>query len=253
MTMSDAQADGADSPVPVGQRSFAQFATEYAAAAPTKAHNALYERPATLTLVGDTTGRSVLDAGCGPGINSCTLARQGARVHAFDVTPTMVDLARERCRGLPVDVRLGDVARPLDWLSDGTFDLVLCALTLDYVADLGPVFREFRRVTTPGGVLVFSMAHPMRDWMDPRTHGTGTYFDTQLFGLHWSGFGDVRPYVESYRRPLSAILNPLSEGGWALDRLIEPEPLPQMRQAAPALHAELSKEPAFLCIRAVRR
>jgi ubiquinone/menaquinone biosynthesis C-methylase UbiE len=239
--------------VPIGRRSYAQFAAQYAAAAPTKPHNALYERPATLTLVGDVRGLTVLDAGCGPGINSALLAQQGAVVHAFDVTPAMVDLALERCRGLPVEVRAGDLARPLDWLRDNTFDLVLCALALDYVAELGPVFGEFRRVTRPGGALVFSMAHPMRDWMDPRTHGTGTYFETRLFGMYWSGFAEARPYVESYRRPLSAILNPLAQEGWALDRLIEPDPLPQMEQVAPTLYAELAKEPAFLCARATNR
>jgi SAM-dependent methyltransferase len=245
--------DAEPSPTPIGRRSYEQFAARYAAAAPTKPHNALYERPATLALVGDVRGLAVLDAGCGPGINSSSLAERGAVVRAFDVTPAMVDLARERCRGLPVDVREGDLARPLAWLADSTFDLVLCALALDYVADLGHVFHEFRRVTRPGGVLVFSMAHPMRDWMDPRTRGTGTYFETRLYGMHWSGFGEVRPYVESYRRPLSAILDPLARGGWALDRLIEPEPMPQMERVAPELYAELSKEPAFLCARAIRR
>ena len=247
------RSDAAEGPLPVGRRSYAQFAAQYAAAAPTKPHNALYERPATLALAGDVRGLAVLDAGCGPGINSASLAGQGAAVHAFDVTPAMVDLAAERCRGLPVEVRAGDVARPLDWLADEAFDLVLCALVLDYVADLAPVFREFRRVTRPGGALVFSLGHPMRDWMDPRTHGAGTYFETRLFGLRWSGFGEARPYVESYRRPLSAILNPLAEGGWTLDRLIEPEPAPEMAQLAPELHAELSRAPAFLCIRAIRR
>ncbi|HEV2560087.1 MAG TPA: methyltransferase domain-containing protein [Microvirga sp.] len=245
--------DDEDGPVPVGRRSYEQFAGEYAAAAPTKPHNALYERPATRSLIGDVRGLTILDAGCGPGINACALAEGGALVHAFDVTPAMVDLARERCRGLPVEIRPGDLAEPLEWLRDRTFDLVLCALALDYVADLRTAFREFGRVTKPGGALVFSMGHPMRDWMDPRTRGGGSYFETRLFGLEWSGFGEARPYVESFRRPLSAILNPLAAGGWALERVIEPEPLPAMRDVAPETYAELSREPAFLCIRALRR
>lgn len=245
-------ADSPDNDAPVGLRSYAPFARAYAEAAPTKPHNALYERPATLALVGAVEGLHVLDAGCGPGINSAALARQGAVVRAFDVTPAMVDLARERCRDLPVDIRLGDLARPLDWIEDGAVDLVLCALALDYVADLAPVFAELARVTRRGGALVFSMAHPLRDWADERTHGAGTYFDTALFALPWSGFGEARPVVEAYRRPLGAILDPLARAGWALERFVEPRPLPEMAERAPGTFAELSRAPAFLCVRAVR-
>ncbi|UTV57560.1 class I SAM-dependent methyltransferase [Burkholderia arboris] len=237
---------------PPGRRAYASFAQRYADIAPTKAHNALYERPATMALLGDVGGLTVLDAGCGPGICSEHLARHGAAVHAFDVTPEMVALARTRCAGLAVDVMEGDLEAPLAWLPDESVDKVLCSLALDYVRDLAPTLREFRRVARPAATLVFSMAHPMRDWMDERTRGDGTYFDTSRFGFHWSGFGEPRPYVEAWRRPLAEILNAVAESGWRLDRFVEPKPLPDMQAVSERLHAELSLAPAFLCIRARR-
>ncbi|WP_269501447.1 class I SAM-dependent methyltransferase [Burkholderia sp. IMCC1007] len=235
---------------PPARRAYASFAQRYADIAPTKAHNALYERPATMALLGDVDGLTVLDAGCGPGICSEHLARHGAIVHAFDVTPEMVALARTRCAGLAVDVAEGDLEAPLAWLPDQSFDKILCSLAFDYVRDLAPTLREFRRVARPGATLAFSMAHPMRDWMDERTHGEGTYFDTNRFGLYWSGFGEPKPYVEAWRRPLADILNALADAGWRLDRLVEPTPLPEMKAVSERLHAELSRAPAFLCIRA---
>ncbi|RAB23419.1 SAM-dependent methyltransferase, partial [Burkholderia multivorans] len=39
-----------------GRRAYAEFAQRYADIAPTKPHNALYERPATLALLGDVAG-----------------------------------------------------------------------------------------------------------------------------------------------------------------------------------------------------
>ena len=174
----------------LGRLAYSEFADRYAAAATTKPHNALYERPATMSLLGDVAGLHVLDAGCGPGICSEHLARNGATVHAFDVTPQMVDLARDRCAQLSVEVMVGDLASPLDWLPAQSFDKILCSLAFDYVEDLKPVFREFRRVARRGATLVFSMAHPMRDWMNERTRGDGTYFSTSRFGLYWSGFGE---------------------------------------------------------------
>ena len=236
----------------IGLRAYAQFAERYAAVAPTKAHNALYERPATMSLLGDVDHLHVLDAGCGPGICSEHLAHNGATVHGFDITPAMVELARERCAGLPVEIVTGDLTQPLGWLPERAFDKILCSLAFDYVEDLKPVLCEFRRVARPGATLVFSMAHPMRDWIDERTHGDGNYFDTRRFGLHWSSFGEPKPYVEAYRRPLADILNGLIENGWCLDRLLEPRPVPEMKQVSERLYDELSLAPAFICVRARR-
>jgi 2-polyprenyl-6-hydroxyphenyl methylase/3-demethylubiquinone-9 3-methyltransferase len=134
----------------IGGNAYSEFAERYAAIAPTKAHNALYERPTTMSLLAEVGGLQVLDAGCGPGICSEYLARAGATVHAFDVTPKMVELARARCAGLPVEVVTGDLAAPLGWLPDQAFDKILCSLAFDYVEDLRLALGEFRRVARPG-------------------------------------------------------------------------------------------------------
>ena len=244
--------DDRDPAEPIARRPYASFAARYAAIAPTKPHNGLYERPATLSLLGDVQGLHVLDAACGPGITSEILARRGATVHGFDVTPEMVSLARERCHGLPADFTLGDLSAPLDWLDDARFDRTICALALDYVENLPPTFRELHRVTRPGGTLTFSMAHPMGDWLHDAIRGDAPYHERRRFGLHWSGFGEPRPFIESYRRPVAEILNALADAGWILDRTLEPLPLPEMKAVDPGLHAELSLSPVFLCIRARR-
>lgn len=241
-----------DAEEPIARRAYAGFAERYDAAAPTKPHNALCERPATLALLGEVAGLWVLDAGCGSGICSEIMAQRGATVHGVDVTPEMLDLARRRCAGLAVELTLGDLTKPLHWLSDRSFDRVLCALALDYVEPLDRVFREFHRVTRPGGALVFSMSHPMRDWMDERTHGSRSYYAPNRFGMHWSGFGGPRPYVECYRRPLAAILNPLAAAGWSLESIVEPGPQEEMRTIAEKLYQELERSPAFICVRARR-
>ena len=237
---------------PIAKRAYASFAERYDALAPTKPHNALYERPASFELLGEVARLDVLDAGCGSGICSQKLAAAGARVRAFDISPEMLTLARKRCAGLNVELREADLSKPLDWLGDASFDRVLCSLALDYVMDLQAVFREFHRVSRPGAVLVFSLSHPMRDWMDERTRGEGSYFATTRWGMHWRGFGEPYPFVESYRRPLQDILNGLSDSGWRLDRFVEPLPQPEMKQVDPGQHAKLSSAPAFICIRAIK-
>ncbi|MBN4665315.1 class I SAM-dependent methyltransferase [Pandoraea nosoerga] len=232
---------------------YASFAERYAEIALTKPHNALYERPATRELLGSNLhGLHVLDAGCGPGINSAWLAQHGATVHGIDVTPEMIALARKRCEGMAATFDVQDLAQPFATLDDGRFDVVLSALALDYVEDLAPTFREFARVARPGATLVWSMAHPMRDWLDERTHRNRPYFETTRFGMYWSGFGEPKPFVQSFRRPLADILNAAAGAGWQFERMVEPRPQPEMKRVDPRLYGELSQVPAFLCVRARR-
>ena len=72
------------------QRAYTALADAYAARIGTKAHNAFYERPATLTLVPEVAGKTVLDAGCGPGVYTEWLLNKGAKVVAFDANERML-------------------------------------------------------------------------------------------------------------------------------------------------------------------
>jgi magnesium-protoporphyrin O-methyltransferase len=57
-------------------------------------------------LPANLNGARVLDAGCGTGALAVELARRGAQVLAIDLSPTLVQLARER---LPVDLGPGAI------------------------------------------------------------------------------------------------------------------------------------------------
>lgn len=235
---------------PLGQLNYEKFADRYAQAVVTKPHNALYERPATLSLLPDVSGKGVLDAGCGSGIYSEWLAQRGARVTAVDVTPEMVAIARDHLRPYGIEVRQTDLAQPLDWLADGSIDIVLSPLVLDYVADWRGALAEFYRVIVPGGLLVFSVAHPMADWR--RFRGGAPYFDVELVGMDWMLFGEPFPHVKSYRRPLEAVLNPVIEAGFHVEKVLEPRPTAELKAVDPALYKQLLCEPCFLCVRAAR-
>ncbi|MFG6432002.1 magnesium protoporphyrin IX methyltransferase [Roseateles sp. LYH14W] len=73
----------------------------------------------------DLRGRRLLDAGCGTGALAVEAARRGADVLAIDLSPTLVDLARERqpvfSSGGRIDFRSGDMLDP----ALGEFDHVV--------------------------------------------------------------------------------------------------------------------------------
>jgi len=76
-------------------------------------------------LPADLTGARLLDAGCGTGALAVEAARRGAEVVAIDLSPTLIDLARERAAQQPggarIDFRSGDMLDP----ALGQFDHVV--------------------------------------------------------------------------------------------------------------------------------
>lgn len=237
----------------IGEQNYETFAERYAAAVETKPHNALYERPATRSLIPDVRGQRVLDAGCGPGIWTEWLLEHGASVIAIDVTPAFIAITRRRV-GERAEIRQHDLMQPLDFVPDASCDGVLCPLVLDYIEDWEPLFREFHRVLKPGGWLVYSSGHPFGDWLYLQRHEYpgNNYFATMQFTLPWHGFGQPEPLVTSYRRPLGAMINPLLRAGFRLDTLLEPLPTDAFREADPEGYERLMQQPGFLCVRAQR-
>jgi SAM-dependent methyltransferase len=93
--------------------------------------------------------RRVLEVGGGPGELSERMQRElGAKVSFLDISPRMVELARER----GVDAQVGDVqALPFE---GGTFDTVVAAWMLYHVPDIDRGLAEIERVLRPGGALI---------------------------------------------------------------------------------------------------
>jgi SAM-dependent methyltransferase len=93
--------------------------------------------------------KRILEVGCGWGELAEWVGREtGAEVVAIDLSPRMVELARE----CGVDVRVGDVqALPF---ADGEFDVAIAAWMLYHVPDLDRGIAELARVLRPGGRLV---------------------------------------------------------------------------------------------------
>ncbi|MEM1403331.1 MAG: magnesium protoporphyrin IX methyltransferase [Pseudomonadota bacterium] len=82
----------------------------------------------------DLTGLRVLDAGCGTGLLSVDMARRGANVLAVDLSPQLIELARER---LPRDVgsgRINFVVGDMASAAEGEFDHIVAMDSLIHYA-----------------------------------------------------------------------------------------------------------------------
>jgi SAM-dependent methyltransferase len=220
------------------------MADAYNARVDTQPHNALYERPAVLSLLPSLTGLTILDAGCGSGWYAQHFLENGAaRVLCVDVSQKMAAAARTRL-GTRAQVLNADLAEPLTFAADGEFDLIAAPLVLHYLADWTPTLLEFHRVLRPGGILAFSTHHPL---MDVKLFNLPDYFATAYIEDEWD-----TGKVSYYHRSLTTILNTIVEAGFVIEKVLEPQPVPAMQVTHPELYDKLMHNPWFLVIRARR-
>jgi SAM-dependent methyltransferase len=96
-------------------------------------------------------GCSVLDVGCGAGVDLARFARGGANVTGVDIAPSAVALARANFaqQTLPGRFEVAD-GEQLPF-PDCSFDLVFAHGVVQYTADPQRLVDECRRILKPGG------------------------------------------------------------------------------------------------------
>lgn len=108
-------------------------------------------------LPSDLSGKRVLDAGCGTGAFAVEAARRGAEVVAIDLSPTLVNLARER---LPaeladrIDFQSGDMLSP----ALGHFDHVVAMDSVIHYSAEDAVSALAQLAHRTSGSIVFTFA-----------------------------------------------------------------------------------------------
>ncbi|MFI6090356.1 methyltransferase domain-containing protein [Streptomyces sp. NPDC051218] len=94
----------------------------------------------------------VLDLGCGTGSLSLLAAERGHRVTAVDLSPNMVERAREKLAGHAAEVLIGDADAPP--VEGRRFDVVLARHVLWMLPDLEATLRRWCGLLRPGGRLI---------------------------------------------------------------------------------------------------
>ena len=148
-----------------------------------------YQAP---TVVADTVlarhagAGSVLDVGCGTGLVGRALRARGftGRVVGLDISQASLDLAREG--GAYDSLDRADLQQRLP-LEDDAVDAVVCVGVMTYLPEVEQVWREFARVTRPGGIVVTTQREDL--WVDracqavvDRLERDGTWTATDVTG-----------------------------------------------------------------------
>ncbi|PUA79275.1 class I SAM-dependent methyltransferase [Nocardioides currus] len=183
----------------------------------------LVEWPAERALLGDVTGLSVLDAGCGNGAKLVELARDGA------VSSVGVDISGSFVAP-PAGVELvrGDLSdlTAVPGVAGRTFDRILFLQSFGYAADGVRALQRARELLTDDGYILLTRTQPIRYALE-RAEENGTslgqeYFSTQPFAYQHRAWDDrvtltKRPYT------MSDLLNTFSAAGLWIETTVEPQ------------------------------
>jgi SAM-dependent methyltransferase len=163
-------------------------------------------------------GRSVLEVGCGAGVDLARFAKGGASVTGVDLSSSAIDLARANLsqQGLTADLRIAD-GEQLPF-GDASFDFVFAHGVVQYTANPRRLIDEVRRVLKPGGEAVFQVYNRI-SWLNglSKLMKVGLEHDDAPVLLKFSagefrrlltGFRDVRIVFERF--PVKSRLH----GGW---------------------------------------
>ena len=150
-------------------------------------------------LPADLTGKRLLDAGCGTGALAVEAARRGADVVAVDLSPTLIELARERA---PTSLGGGSLIFIVGDMMDESFGQFDYAVAMDSLIHYRP-----RDVVQTLAILSQRIDHALLATFAPRTPA--------LTLMHAAG----KIFPRGNRSPA---IEPVSEGG--LRRLIAADP-----------------------------
>lgn len=172
--------------------------------------------PRLLDLLGDVAGLRVLDAGCGDGYLARVLATRGARVTGVDISPRLIEMARQREGADQISYRVADLTAPLPGAA-GSFDAAASYLVLTDLEDYRGFAATLGAVLKPGGRLVLALNNPYGGVI--RKH-VADYFDsgaTHPYRTLWAA--GIKTYY--HHRTLEEYFEAFGAAGLGVTRLVD--------------------------------
>jgi SAM-dependent methyltransferase len=167
-------------------------------------------------ILGEVTGRRVLELGCGAAQWTLALRERGAQAVGVDLSEQQLAHARRAAGSSGVPLVQGDAERlPF---AGGSFDVVFSDHGAIVFAQPEPTVAEASRVLKPGGVCAFCMSTPIRDiCFDPSAGTVTDRLARDYFGL--SGFEDGESI--EYQRPYGSWIRLFRAHSLVVEDLVE--------------------------------
>lgn len=188
-----------------------------------------------LKILPEVKGKEVLIAGCGSGADIQYFLKRGATVTGLDISEEQLALAAKRLKKQKRSAKL--LQTDLDRLKraklpKASFDLIVSSYALQYVRDLKKFCQTSFDLLKPGGILAFSLDHPILYAHYPSVQGKERNRDASIFfdylkerPLSWMfNLPDVAVKAKTYHRTVQSIIEAIISAGFVLERCVEPLP-----------------------------
>jgi SAM-dependent methyltransferase len=243
MAVSDEETTSSPTDIPADpSRAWLELAPDYERARTREdSLDRLVEWPAQRALLGDVTGRSVLDLGCGNGGKLAELVREGATASVG------VDLAGNFLSAPPAGLELiqGDLneLHAMPELAGRTFDGVLLLQSFGYAKDPVRTLQAARAMLAEDGFILLSKTQPIRYAVEQAEQNQTSlgeeYFSTARFS-YLSGWNDQITLTKR-RYTISDLINVFSAAGLWIETAIEPQLSEDARRRYPHKRAWMDK------------
>ena len=178
-------------------------------------------------LIGNVSGKRVLDLGCGFGSNSIALARAGAHVVAVDQSATRLAIARANADEAEVRIEFHH-ADPADlaFVRAERMDACIAVYSVAGVDDVARLFRQVHRVLRADKPFVVSLPHPMSLLVDDDERPRVIQAADDPSPLIWPG-DDETEGVSVLPHSISDVVQSLRSSNFRLDQILEPTSEPR--------------------------
>jgi 2-polyprenyl-3-methyl-5-hydroxy-6-metoxy-1,4-benzoquinol methylase len=203
--------------------------------------------PALLNLLGDVSGKAILDAGCGTGYLSRMLARKGARVVGVEPAEPMFKFAVSKEEEVPLGIAYlqEDLS---EFHSEEKFDCVVSNMVFMDIPSYENAMRNCINALRSHGSFIFSISHPCfedigDEWEENKQVIVKEYLKEYEVQRH---------HAYSFHRPLSSYVNLVVESGCEIVKMIEPGLDEALAQENPMVQREVHV-PSFVIIHAAKK
>lgn len=174
-----------------------------------------------LNLLGDLSGKSVLEIACGNGCSLKYVADKGANdLWGLDISENQIGRAKLFFKEQGFDAKL--VCAPMEeecGLPVDYFDLVYSIYGIGWTTNLDETFRRIYTYLKKGGVFLFAWSHPIHKCVsveNGRLLFRNSYFDEEWYSA------DMREQeIMLSNRMMSTYINALADNGFFIEKLIE--------------------------------
>ena len=127
-------------------------------------------------------GMKLLDLACGDGTDLVYYKKLGADIYGLDASEELIKIAKTKLEGVDLKVGLFENIP----FKDAYFDVVLSKYAIMTSENMAPVFKEIHRVLKPGGMMMYLVTHPFRQFFEKKEE-KADYFEKKIVDSHILG------------------------------------------------------------------